>query len=217
MMNLDDVLNKLKEDYMLRSMLKKKNLNVQDELEDEIDDLEQSYITSKVIPELKKCADALLKDLECEMCLAILKDVNGDIRVEDEYVDSIPVPFHVDTFETQGVNEDEAEYAEKKITRSPHTGICVYYSETDFIQENTAADTFVAAIKKAGLSDVEALKIIKEKGFLVSKDKNPYAHSTLRKVGEYYINTHSSTQEKKNFLERISKALKLGWRVEIVK
>lgn len=216
-MNKDEVLNKLKEDYNLRSMLIKKNYDVPDELEDEIEDLEQSVITSKVIPELERYAKELLQNLECEVCLGVLKDGNGDVRVENEYVDWMPVPFHEDTVETVGVSEDEVEYTGKKITRSPHTGICVYYSETDYIQEKTAADTFVTAIVKAGLPDVENLKIIKEKGFLVSKDKNPNAHSPLHKVGEYYINTHSSTQEKKGFLERISNALNLGWRIEIVK
>lgn len=216
-MTIEEAITKLKEDYILRSMLKKKKLNVQDELEDEIEDLEQSVITSKIIPELERYAKELLQDLECEVCLGVLKDSNGDIRVENEYVDSIPIPFHEDTTETIGISEKDVVYDGQKITRSPHTGICVYYSETDFIQEKIAADTFVTAIAKAGLSNVENLKIIKEKGFLVSKDKNPYAHSTLHQVGEYYINTHSSTQEKKIFLERISKALKLGWRVEIVK
>lgn len=143
--------------------------------------------------------------------------IEGNATVVSPQVEDEPVPFHEDTFETIGISEEDVVYDGKKIIRSPHTGICVYYSETDFVQEKTAADTFVTAIVKAGLPDVENLKIIKEKGFLVSKDKNPNAHSPLHKVGEYYINTHSSTQEKKGFLERISNALNLGWRIEIVK
>ena len=66
-MKMDKVLETLKEDYALRASLKRKHLKVQDELEDEIDDLEQSLITSKIIPELEQYAKTLLNDLECEV------------------------------------------------------------------------------------------------------------------------------------------------------
>ena len=82
----EEAFDKLKEDYILRSMLKKKNLNVQEELEDEIEDLEQSYITSKIIPQIETYAKDLLKDLECEVYLEVLKEANGKVRVENECV-----------------------------------------------------------------------------------------------------------------------------------
>lgn len=81
---MDKVLETLKEDYTLRASMKRKHLKVQDELEDEIDDLEQSLITSKIIPELEQYAKTLLNDLECEVYLAIKKDANGDVVVNDE-------------------------------------------------------------------------------------------------------------------------------------
>ena len=83
-MKMDKVLETLKEDYALRASLKRKHLKVQDELEDEIDDLEQSLITSKIIPELEQYAKTLLNDLECEVYIAIKKDTNGDVEVNDE-------------------------------------------------------------------------------------------------------------------------------------
>ena len=85
-MKMDKVLEALKEDYALRASLKRKHLKVQDELEDEIDDLEQSLITSKIIPELEQYAKILLNDLECEVYLAIKKDAKGDVLVGDELV-----------------------------------------------------------------------------------------------------------------------------------
>ena len=60
-MKMDKVLETLKEDYALRASLKRKHLKVQDELEDEIDDLEQSLISSMIIPELEQYAKTLLK------------------------------------------------------------------------------------------------------------------------------------------------------------
>ena len=84
-MKMDKVLETLKEDYALRASLKRKHLKVQDELEDEIDDLEQSLITSKIIPELEQYAKTLLNDLECEVYFAIKKDSNGAVEVNDEF------------------------------------------------------------------------------------------------------------------------------------
>ena len=83
-MTIEEVLTTLKEDYALRASMHRKNLRVQDELEDEIDDLEQSYISCHVMPKLEAYAKELLKDLECELLLAVKKEKNGEITVTDE-------------------------------------------------------------------------------------------------------------------------------------
>ena len=51
-MTTEKIAKELKEDYALREQLKKKGLKVQDKLENEISELEQSLINSKIIPEL---------------------------------------------------------------------------------------------------------------------------------------------------------------------
>ncbi len=43
--------------------------------------------------------------------------------------------------------------------KTPATGLCVHLPNGDFIQESTAASTFVAAIDKAGLLPVRNLDI----------------------------------------------------------
>ena len=84
-MTIEEVISTLKEDYALRASLRKKHLKVQDELEDEIDDLEQSYISAHIVPKLEAYAKELLKDIECKLLLAVKKDGNGEITVTDEY------------------------------------------------------------------------------------------------------------------------------------
>ena len=83
---MEKVLETLKEDYVLRASLKRKHLKVQDELENEIKDLEQSLITSKIIPEFCDYAKTLLKDLEREINFTVKKDANGNIEIYDEHV-----------------------------------------------------------------------------------------------------------------------------------
>lgn len=112
-MKMDKILDTLKEDYALRASLKRKHLKVQDELEDEIDDLEQSLITSKIIPELQEYTKTLLKDLECEVYLAVKKDANGDVEVNDE-LSCTPLQAQVSTNITQQqvpvINEDASRW-----------------------------------------------------------------------------------------------------------
>ena len=50
--NMDKKLETLKEDYILRAGLKRKKLKVHDELDAEINSLEQTLISSKIVPEL---------------------------------------------------------------------------------------------------------------------------------------------------------------------
>lgn len=177
MMNKDDVLNKLKEDYNLRSMLIKKNYDVPDELVDEIEELELSMITSKVIPELERYAKELLLDLECEVCLGVLKDGNGDVRVENEYVDCMPVPFHVDTFETIGISKDDLVYDGEDEPGEPLSGAePIVISRNNIkdsenhdlritidgkvFEEKNSIQTFIKALRYIGLDKVAKVGII---------------------------------------------------------
>lgn len=222
MNTIDEVLLKLKEDYLLRTMLKKKNLEIQDELEDEIDDLEQSYITSKVIPELKKCADALLKDLECEMCLAILKDVNGDIRVEDEYVDNIPALFYEDTSETLGVSEDEVEYAgeEEFEVALPGTEFTLISRDNvndsekhnlritvdgKVFQERNVAQTFIKVIQHMGVDNVAKVGIMCSGYNLVdSRRRTDGIHKWQHEVDGKWVYVNLSTPTKCSHIFQIA-------------
>jgi len=101
---------------------------------------------------------------------------------------------------------------------TPKSGLCIYRKDGSIIQENNAANTFIAAIKEAGLRRVRSLGIYSRGINIVSttKDKK-YASAHHEVEPGIYVLTHSSTLEKKDRLEKISSALKMGWRVDIVK
>ena len=177
-MKMDKVLETLKEDYALRASLKRKHLKVQDELEDEIDDLEQSLITSKIIPELEQYAKTLLNDLECEVYLAIKKDSNGNVEVDDE-LSCIPVsiakqqtPAHIfsqdekgdvvdevdsnDTFakEPEVIEPEEVVDLEMRKPRSKSIGFAVSFSDGTVYHEKKAVNTWILSLKKIGLESI---------------------------------------------------------------
>lgn len=89
-------------------------------------------------------------------------------------------------------------------------------SDGTIIQEKQACDTFIKALKFAGLDRVQPLKIpystkpIICDTYSVRNNKKPHL------VDSKYIFTHSATWQKKDQLEDIGHQLGLKWKVEIV-
>lgn len=104
--------------------------------------------------------------------------------------------------------------------------LVVYKDDGSVIQYNTATDTFVEVFAEV-LKKVGAKRVCECAGNYISvsdgepvfkKGKHKGEHASSRKIGDgYYLNTHSSTDTKRNQLEDLFKALNLGWRVELVK
>jgi hypothetical protein len=82
------------------------------------------------------------------------------------------------------------------------------------IFRTSSANTFVEALRLFNLDHVARLEKIANKHLLVSKTK--YREDNIHQCGNWYIDTLSNTIQKKNFLEEISKELKIPIRVEIV-
>ena len=100
---------------------------------------------------------------------------------------------------------------------APKTGLCVYLPDGSFIQEKKACDTFVEAIKIAGVIKVRELGYKFCRVPLVSNTLDAkYGHAQHSVGNGLYVLTHSSTKTKKQQLDRISKALHLNWKVVIV-
>ena len=89
----------------------------------------------------------------------------------------------------------------------------VIFPDGTEIANRNATLTFVQAIKKIGIERVVQLKMGRE---LVREDTN-FSGKSARPVSieNYYIDTHSSTSEKKMYLDKISQQLNLNLKVEI--
>ena len=160
-MKMEEVLEMLKEDYTLRASLRRKNLKVQEELEDEIDDLEQSLITSKIIPELEQFAKALINDLECEVYLVIKKDANGVVEVNDE-LSCTPVVSSKPQTKPQELQPTPLSTAPGAIpiTQQNIQGRDLRITvKGKVFQEKNAIQTFIEALKFIGLDEVAKVGI----------------------------------------------------------
>ena len=88
------------------------------------------------------------------------------------------------------------------------TRLVVTMPNGENIAHNTAVATFVAVIERLG---IEKVREVYPK--LVSTSEFPRGN---RKVGQYYVNTHSPTKEKKRQLKYIADKLDIPLIVEIV-
>lgn len=152
----------------------------------------------------------------------IVKTTRGEVVVKENTAKKYEIPkTHkvVKVAEAQHVEgkEDEPQKS-KNIKRSPNTGLCVWLPNGDYIQAKKANLTMVEVVKWAGVETVASLGLPHDDDYLVSKKEHPkYVGEQQSLPNGYFLNTHSSTKTKKQQLEKISKALNLGWKVEIVK
>ena len=94
------------------------------------------------------------------------------------------------------------------------TRLVVTMPNSEKIAHSNASNTFVEVIQKLGIPKVENLNKMHNNSPLISTADNPTY--TTRKLGKYFIITHSSTQRKKRFLEEIASDLGVNLKVEIV-
>jgi len=104
--------------------------------------------------------------------------------------------------------------AAKTHTKGPKTQLRVTFADGQHIEEYYAADTFALALRKLGLDRVEGLGITDRNTPLVGQIRSK--QYSQRRVDGKYICTHSSTQQKKEMLERIAKDLGVTLKVQII-
>lgn len=106
----------------------------------------------------------------------------------------------------------------KKQEKRPNTRLRVRFPDGTVMQDFYAYRTFADAIRKIGARRVMALGIVRCGVPLVGREiSDRYANSQVH-IGEgIYVFRHSSTEGKKRDLDRISRELNLGLKVEIIK
>ncbi len=103
---------------------------------------------------------------------------------------------------------------DKTSSRAPKTSFSVSFSDGTMIQGESAAETFAKAINHIGPEKVEKLGLTIAHEPLISQEgSKKYAHSNHLLSNGHYLITHSNTQTKKDYLNKISALL--GCKFEI--
>lgn len=212
------IMSKLKDYYRLFDMFKGKLTEAQKEV---LGQLEDQIIAEEVLPAISESVAPILTTLRRKLTLVVDYDPEGGITVKTTRGEVVVKEHTAKRYEIPATRKvvTVAEGDEKvPVKRSPATGLCVWLPDGDFIQAKRANLTMAEAIEQANPSEVAKLKIPHDGDYLVSKAKHPkYGGEQQHLTGGYLLNTHSSTVTKKKQLDKISEALHLGWKVEIIK
>ena len=211
-------MSKLSKLYAMIANAQELGIELGEDVYRQTDKLEEEIIKKEILPVIKEQIEPTLRQIKRDLTLVVdyVPDVSVRVRLsresglynQDDFVDLTPDP--------------QAEHGTRKggknIKRAPKSAIKIIRRNHSILQEATAANTLVTAIKEADPLKVRELGIICCKVPLVSTTKDEkYASKQVEVAPGLFVITHSNNMMKKDYLEHISKALKLGWRVEIVK
>lgn len=218
-------MTKLEDYYRLFDMFKG---NLTDAQKEVLGQLEDQIIAEEILPAISESVAPVLSSLRRPLTLVVdydpeggitVKTTRGEVVVKENTAKKYQIPSTkkvVKVAETEPTGD--APKPKEPIKRAPATGLCVWVSKEEFIQEKKAALTMVKVIELAGVEKVAALNIPHDGDKLVSRTRHPLYSGNQQALSKgYLLNTHSSTEAKKRQLERILAFLHLKWKVEIIK
>ena len=213
-------MSRLSDLYKAMETLRKEGLSLNEDLERQVSELEENIIKKEILPIVTETIERALKQVERELVLVVDYHPGMPISVSLSRKTNITELIEAKRLEADPeVNHKEFGPRKNKRTQiAPRTGLCIYRKDGSILQERDAATTFTSAIIEAGLMRVRELNVRFCGINVVSTTKDKKYGNTQREAAPgLFVLTHSSTKDKKKMLDKINKALKMGWRIEIVK
>lgn len=206
-------LNKL---YTTIQNLKELGLELGDDLLKQTAELEQDIIKNEILPVLTEKIEPIMSQIQRELVLVIDYVPNEPLSVRItrkrvvseqleaiEIIPDIPVEHNVGTIKRNSS------------TKSAKTNLRVTLFDGKVIENKFAYETLYEVVKYAGVENVRSLGIIQCGVPLISTTIDDFYNQKEISKG-YYLITHSSTGQKRQQIEKISSALNLNLKVEIL-
>ena len=200
--------------------LRKEGLSLNEDLERQVSELEEDIIKKEILPVVTETIEPALKQVQRELVLVV--DYHPGMPISVSLSRKTNITQLIDAKRLEADPEVEhKEFGPRKNKRTqiaPKTGLCIRRKDGSILQERDAATTFTSAIIEAGLMRVRELNVRFCRINVVSttKDKK-YGHAQREAAPGLYVLTHSSTKDKMKMLDKINKALDMGWKIEVVK
>ena len=213
-------MSRLSDLYKAMETLRKEGLSLNEDLERQVSELEEDIIKKEILPVVTETIEPALKQVQRELVLVV--DYHPGMPISVSLSRKTNITQLIDAKRLEADPEVEhKEFGPRKNKRTqiaPKTGLCIRRKDGSILQEHDAASTFTSAIIEAALMRVRELDVRFCRINVVSttKDKK-YGHAQREAAPGLYVLTHSSTKDKKKMLDKINKALNMGWRIEIVK
>lgn len=182
----------------------------------EIEELEQDIIKNDVLPVISEKIEPLLSQIQRELVLVVDYIPGESISVRLSRKRSITQ--QLDTIEIvpdPQVSHNMGNIRRSSSPKSAKTNLRVTFPDGKIIENRFAYETLQDVVMYAGIDKVRSLNIIQCGVPLVSTTQDNFYNQKEISKGIYLI-THSSTGQKRQQIEKISKELNLQLKVEIV-
>ena len=103
-----------------------------------------------------------------------------------------------------------------KITKAPPMRLRVMFPDGTVVFEKKAVDTFVKSLQGIGLERVSEIKSVRRYGHpIVSRERNESVRN-VRELDGFFVQTHSSTEEKGKYVRDFARALRMDIEVDLI-
>ncbi|WP_042371360.1 hypothetical protein [Bacteroides neonati] len=209
-------MTKLQKLYSTIQSLKELGLELGDDLLKQTSDLEQEIIKKEILPVVSEKIEPIISQIQRELVLVVDYVPNEPLSVrisrkrnftdQMETIEIIPDPK---------VDHNIGTIKRNSTTKSAKTNLRVTLPNGKVIENRFAYETLQEVVMLAGVEKVRSLGIIQCGVPLISNTQDNFYNQKEIAKGMFLI-THSSTGQKRQQIEKISDALDLNLKVEIV-
>ena len=205
--------------YKAMETLRKEGLSLNEDLEKQVSELEEDIIKKEILPVVTQTIEPALKQVQRELVLVVDYHPGEPISVSLSRKTNISELLDAKLLE----QDPQVEHRNGTKRRKPvervneKTILRVTFPDGKVIQDKKAKITFTETIRRIGFMKVRNIGIAFCGVPIVSNTRDrKYGKAQVPVEGGFYVMTHSSTNDKKKQLDKISKELHLGLIVEVI-
>lgn len=209
-------MTKLQKLYSTIQNLKELGLELGEDLLKQTEELEHNIIKKEILPVITENIEPIISQIKRELILVVdyVPDEPLSVRISRKrnfsgQMDSIEI------LADPQIEHNTGKTKLKSHTKSAKTNLRVTLKNGHVIENRFAYETLQDIVELAGIEEVRSLKIFQYGVPLISNTQDNFYNQKEISKGVYLI-THSSTIQKRQQIEKISKAFGLGLEVEIV-
>lgn len=206
--------------YKAMETLRREGLSLSEDLEKQVNELEENIVKKEILPIVTENIAPALKQVQRELVLVV------------DYVPGAPISVHLSRKRNFAAGITDAKeilpapqvmHASNKghkvqSKKSRRKGLVIEYPNGEILQMSKAGDTLTEFIRRVGYQKVRALGISIYRMNLVSNTIDKKHEANQHQVASgWFVNTHSNGETKVRQIQRISDALHLGIKVELIK
>ena len=209
-------MTKIQKLYSTIQNLKELGLELGDDLLKQTSELEQEIIKKEILPVISEKIEPLISQIQRELVLVVDYVPNEPLSVrisrKRNFTDQMET---IEIVPDLKVDHNIGTIKRNSTTKSAKTNLRVTLLNGKVIENRFAYETLQEIVMIAGVEKVRALGIIQCGVPLISNTQDNFYNQKEIAKGMYLI-THSSTGQKRQQIEKISDALNLNLKVEII-